>query len=541
MKPRELALAAALTLVCLLPFAGKALHVDDPLFVWAAQQIAAHPLDPYGFQVNWYGTPLPMFVVTKNPPLVSYYLALWATLFGWHEAALHLSLLLPALAVVWGTYVLALRFSAPPLLAALAALFTPVFLVSATTVMCDVTMLALWIWSLILWERGLRLAHTPSLGAAALLAGLCALAKYFGIALIPLLALAALQQRPKVGRPLLLLLLPLLMLAAYQYATTVLYGRGLLLDAAAYATEQQAQSPGQYLARSILGLSFTGGCAASLLLLSPWLWTRRQAAAGLGAGVAVAALVSTAWARASLQLEEVTAATLPLQVGLWAAVGLGVLALAAADLRSTRDGVSLLLFVWVFGTFVFAAFINWTMNGRSVLPLIPAAGILAARRIGRQGPGRWPLRAALALSAALALAVTWADFGLAESAKQAALRIERNYDGRTIWFQGHWGFQYYAEQAGERPVDLARSLVPAGAVVVLPLGNTNVAGMPEGSTRLLEKLSVAVPRWVGTMAPEVGAGFYVSLWGPVPFGFGATSPPGYLVQETVTDVSFMPR
>lgn len=546
MKPRELALAAFLGAACLVPFAGKALHVDDPLFVWAARQIASHPLDPYGFNVNWYGTPRPMSEVTKNPPLASYYLALQASLFGWHEAVLHLGLMLPALAVVCGTYVLALRFAAPPLLAALAALFTPVFLVSATTVMCDMIMLALWVWSLILWERGLRLAHAPSLVAAALLAGLCALAKYFGIALIPLLALAALQQRRKVGPHLLLLLVPLLMLAAYQQATAVLYGRGLLLDAAAYATEQQAESPGQYLARLVCGLSFTGGCAASLLWLSPLLWTRRQAAAGLGVGIAVAALASTAWARVNLHLEDVTQPVVALQIGLWATVGLGVLALAVTDFRSTRDGSSILLLTWVLGTFIFAAFINWTMNGRSVLPLIPAAGVLVARRIGRrrngrQEVGRWLLRAGLAAAAVLALVVAWADSRLAQSARDAALHFARAYDGRTVWFQGHWGFQYYAEQAGARPMDLARTLVRAGDVVVLPLCNTNVAGMPEGSSRQLEKLAVAVPGWVGTMAPEVGAGFYVSLWGPLPYGFGATSAPVYVVHEAVGDVSFASR
>ena len=47
-----------LVIGCLLllgPFLGKAVHVDDPLFVWAAQQICRHPLDFYGFSVNWYG------------------------------------------------------------------------------------------------------------------------------------------------------------------------------------------------------------------------------------------------------------------------------------------------------------------------------------------------------------------------------------------------------------------------------------------------------------------------------------------------------
>src|SRR6516164_8039620 len=53
---------------CLLPFVGKAYHIDDPLFVWTAQQISQHPFDFFGFDVNWYATRQPMAAVTQNPP-----------------------------------------------------------------------------------------------------------------------------------------------------------------------------------------------------------------------------------------------------------------------------------------------------------------------------------------------------------------------------------------------------------------------------------------------------------------------------------------
>src|ERR1022692_3832133 len=54
-----------LALACLLPFGGKALHMDDPLFIWAAKQITRHPFDPYGFSVVWYGNRMPMSEVTQ--------------------------------------------------------------------------------------------------------------------------------------------------------------------------------------------------------------------------------------------------------------------------------------------------------------------------------------------------------------------------------------------------------------------------------------------------------------------------------------------
>src|SRR5271165_4610895 len=104
-----------LTLVCLLPFSGKAFHADDPLFIRTAQQITKHPLDPYGFPIVWYEYQKPMSRVTQNPPLASYYMALVGLVAGWSERALHVGFLLPALGVIVGTYHLALRFTRKPL------------------------------------------------------------------------------------------------------------------------------------------------------------------------------------------------------------------------------------------------------------------------------------------------------------------------------------------------------------------------------------------------------------------------------------------
>ena len=148
-------LLAVATLACLLPFSGKPFHMDDPLFVWTAQQIAQHPLDPYGFHAVWYVTDMPMSAITKNPPLSSYYAALVGLVAGWSERALHLGFFIPALAVVLGTYRLAGRFTTSPLIAAAATLVAPGFLVSATGVMCDVLMLAFWIWAVIFWLEGM--------------------------------------------------------------------------------------------------------------------------------------------------------------------------------------------------------------------------------------------------------------------------------------------------------------------------------------------------------------------------------------------------
>src|SRR5262249_11545191 len=115
---------AILLLFVFAVFLGKAFHIDDPLFIWAARQIQTHPANPYDFSVNWYGAPMPISDVTKNPPLASYYMALAAAIFGWSEPAVHLAFVAAAIAVVIGTYLLAARLCSHPLLGTVAGILT---------------------------------------------------------------------------------------------------------------------------------------------------------------------------------------------------------------------------------------------------------------------------------------------------------------------------------------------------------------------------------------------------------------------------------
>ena len=74
----------------LAPFLGKPLNVDDALFYLDRGHIAVAPLDPYGFDVNWYLTTMPMAGVTKNPPGATYLLAAAGLLLGWSHVAVAL-------------------------------------------------------------------------------------------------------------------------------------------------------------------------------------------------------------------------------------------------------------------------------------------------------------------------------------------------------------------------------------------------------------------------------------------------------------------
>jgi len=265
----QAAVLTAAVLLLLAPFAGKAFHIDDPMYIWAARQILDSPADFYGFQVNWEGYMAPMAEVMQNPPGVSYFIAAASTVAGFGEYGLHIAFLIPALAAAFGTLALARRFTASPLLASLVAIATPVFAVSASTVMSDVLMVAFWVWSIETWVSGTDKGDHRRLAIAATLAGLGILTKYNAVSLFPLLAAYSLMKR----RPghLLWLLFPALMLLGFEAATAEMYGRGLFSKAAAYSSMIKGLLATGAAEKGFTGLLFAGGSCRRLFSSGPFL------------------------------------------------------------------------------------------------------------------------------------------------------------------------------------------------------------------------------------------------------------------------------
>jgi 4-amino-4-deoxy-L-arabinose transferase-like glycosyltransferase len=542
-----MALLAAVTLGLLLPFIHKAFHIDDPLFLWTARHVQVRPMDFYGFPVNWYGREMPMAEVMKNPPLTAYCLAGAAMFVGWGETGLHLAFLVPALAVVFGTYLLAKELCSRPVLAALLAALTPVFLLSCTSVMCDTMMLAFWVWAVLLWREGTKEHSVAKSLAAAVLMSLCALTKYFGISLIPLLAVYAMRfPGARWRRWLGPLLLPVLVLGAYQWYTGRLYSHGLLTDAAGYAQWERVQKGPGFYAELLVGVTFVGGCLAPLLFFTPFLWSQR--ALTIGALVALALLVPAVLAghigRFQLETDDGFKLDTILQQIVFIFGGLCALALAITDWRDHRDADSLLLVLWYLGTFTFAGAVNWTVNGRSILPMAPAMGILLVRRLGL-GKGWLPAptkRGILWLvlpAMALGLTATWSDYALAGAAREAAREICEKFGrpGQQLWFQGHWGFQYYMELHGAKPLDFYKTIAHEGDRIATPFVASNLHDLDPVGTRLAAR-NYSASWLLATLDKALGAGYHSSVVGPLPFAVVGRQWETYGMYELPKEVRF---
>jgi 4-amino-4-deoxy-L-arabinose transferase-like glycosyltransferase len=514
------------------PFLAKPFNIDDPLFLWAAHQIQAHPGDPYGFNVNWYASVTPMSVATENPPGACYYAALAVKMFGWSEPALHGAFLLPALAVILGTWRLARRLCGQPLLAACATLFTPVFLVSSGTVMSDVLMLAFWVWAVVFWVEGLEADDYGKLSVAGGLIALSMLSKYFGVALLPLLAAYSLVEKRRFGPWAGCLLIPLAAMCAYQWITHALYGRALMTETIEYTAFAKGIVGQSRFTSALLALAYTGGCLAVSAFFLPLVWRRRSAVWFAGGLILIGAAVwwQNGLLRPSIPLAGAARLFTELQTVFWIVIGISVLVLTGADLRRHRDGLSLLLCLWMLGTFGFAAFCNWTVNGRSILPMAPAVGILLARAWeARQAEERasWPsaVVAALGLAAVLSFCVAWSDMQVAQTSRQSARETFAKFHPKSgkLWFQGHWGFQYYMDLLGGAALDMTHPALKTGDILVVPIHNCYIFEPLPEVAETLAVIRVPGPRWLTTWSADVGAGFY-SFPGPLPFAFGQVPP-----------------
>jgi 4-amino-4-deoxy-L-arabinose transferase-like glycosyltransferase len=520
----------AATLACLLPFLGKAFHIDDPLFIWTARHVVSEPFNFYNFNVNWSGREEAMSTAMQNPPLAAYYLALVGVLLGWSEIALHAGFLLPALALVLGTHRLARRFCAHPLAAALATLATPVFLVSSTSVMCDTMMVAFWVWALIFWTEGMAENKPVKLWISALLIAASGLTKYFGFALVPLVAAFSVAERRKLSSWVACILFPLIVLALYEWWTRKLYGRDSLLDGLQFA--QQAQSgrgAGSPLYTKVLvELSFIGGSMILLLFSAPFLWSRRLLAGGTAALLLLGAalVVHKKLAAFDLVQDGHTKWLFVVEFTLFVTTGGGIMLLAISDLWRNRTAESLLLFLWIAGTFVFVLNACWQISGRYLYPMLPAVSILLIRRMewrnwlhdrNRLGLFGVPL----AMSLAIALTVTWGDFKLANSARKASAYIQKETaasPSSSVWFEGHWGFQYYMQNQGAKAFDFRHQPHGSNDVLVLPMKNCNVFYPPPAQFVPWFQFDCEPSKCLITMNDDAGAGFYSDFMGPMPFG-----------------------
>ena len=303
-----------------------------------------------------------------------------------------------------------------------------------------------------------------------------------------------------------------------------------------YANERTAKGMVDHFDNTLIGLSFLGGCFPVALLLMPMIGKRLLRIGVPIFAVGIAILIYSRGSIAGHSFVGVDGID-PGLVIQFCAFSLAGICLVIACLKEISKGVnhdSVFLLLWFFGILVFVFYLNWTINARSFILLVPVAGILLSRRleewVGDRGDYKVKISyALLGIAALIAVATTHADFIWAGTARVAAKEITTKYNKLgNVWFQGHWGFQFYMEKLGAKPVNFRGDDIQPGDFVIIPLNNTNLEQLNH-QFNLVEVLDFSSDSFFVTMNLEHNAGFYASVWGAMPYVVEKNSIERYLI------------
>ncbi|MGH7789345.1 MAG: hypothetical protein ACRERC_20915 [Candidatus Binatia bacterium] len=459
-----LAVAAALTLLN----AWKPLTIDDPAYYACAQQIARDPFDPYGYMLFWYEHPQNGFDIMM-PTGLPYWLSLPLRLFGDRPVVVKLWLFPLAVLFVGSFHALCRRW-APGVerpLTAMTAL-SPLVLPSLN-LMLDVPAQALALAALLLLVQACERGSLLRALAAGAVAGVSMQTKYavlLGPGVLLLYGLSVRRMRlglaaAAVGAAVFL---------AWEGLIALRYGESHLLHHAQWI-RAVAATKADLLAALIGNL---GGVATPVLLLGlvGLGWSRRALlAAGVAMGLGYGAI-----AAGPPLTPFVVCGLFGVAVVLVGAAVIWRLARSPAETEQGADGVTRFLCLWLaveIGAYFFLAPFPATrrvMGTALVLTLL--VGRLAARSAWSRGR-RGVVTAVATAGVLLGLLVFAVDFRDAVVQRQAIARIAERARAAAVadvWYVGHWGFQYYAERAGMRPVVPGQSQLRAGDWLVKPEG-----------------------------------------------------------------------
>ncbi|MBI2061477.1 MAG: hypothetical protein HYT87_17190 [Nitrospirae bacterium] len=506
-RTRRLAHLAALAVLVTILSALKPITLDETAYHAAAAQIARAPLDPYGFVLFWLQSPLPANH-SILPPVSNAWWALGLRILGDHVPAWKLWMFPFNFLFVLGLHGL-LRRTCRGLETTLLWMtsLSPVFL-PAFGLMLDVPSMALAL-------TGLNLLMTPGQRGSVRRASLAGL--FFGLAVqtkysaFVLLGAGCLHTVlfGRIRRGVAAAVIASTLFLSWEVFTYVKYGESHFLHPILHGYPIHVE-PWPHFIRPLF--VFTGGLLA---LLAPLGFL----GLGLPGWVSVALMASTAlvyavvgvfpeaampWATrfhiAETHFSLIRRLFAGLGMVLWGTILAGAVRGMAWDaahrgwraFRRASRRSEIFLFAWlaaeIVGYFALSPFpaARRFMGMAVVVTMI--LGRLACVRRGR-GASAFLLPCAAVLQILLGLAYAGVDEMEARSHQRGVALakdwIEQRDPAPSVWYTGHWGFQFYAERAGMQPIvpehsmeksylDLPpASFIRAGDWLVIPDGSVS--------------------------------------------------------------------
>ncbi|MBI4395777.1 MAG: glycosyltransferase family 39 protein [Elusimicrobia bacterium] len=498
------------TVAGLLPFVGRPVFVDDHAHFKEAIDLAARPASPYRMgrgELGWEKGALP---TESNPPLYFYFMAAVTKMAGPETWKAHLAMMPFHLLALLCFYRLARRYVRHALWATLLWFTAPHFWLTANSLLLDGLLAPFMLAGLVSWIKGWEEERPAWLAAGALLLGMAALVKYTGILSLAAAAIWTISEgRNKTSFRWLFLLIPAVLLTGWMFWTRALYGESHLLATA----KASVMLPSMDQVISLM--TFSSGSTTGLLLALLWFLTARRR---MGLAVLGAALMGGAALGWGIPVG--------LQIGFWMGAFL----------------------LWLFFIYPGKATRGWSFlilwAGVGLAGLLGARGWLCARYFVIVGPTlvlltvmglenrasawmesrnfRWTALAFLTLLGGM---LALADSARARVDVETARAVEewagQNGAGTTVHYPSALlsGLSHYLDEKTGRPLDPGAPTRP-GDVIVLPERSLPRAFFPQiTNPSLLARWEFRTWNPLRTLDSPSRAGFYGSIWGPLPFSF----------------------
>ena len=460
----------------------KPFHIDDAAHLAIAHWIGMHPLHPMSGIIYWDGIAEPIST-TNQPALYFYLLALWGSLFGYSEAAMHVLQSFFLLAVVLLFYRIAHR-----LVPSNAMLLTAIFTLGPSVVvgqnlMLDIPLLSIWLvfFDMILIhddqhsDNGRRFIAASSACAAGLLI------KYSSLMLLPIL-IAVIGQR-RQWRQLWVVSIPVGTLAAWCLFNYFDYG-GIHIAQRTASDGNGLLTVGQRATAWIITLGAIMPVGPILAVRSvPMLRSRAPAVYGIVTATfcLLMAAVVFDWL-GDIGSDRVLRAMFLANASAFGLTVLSCLPRRPATWLSPPPGQEsmLVLLLWIGGHFAFYCLFAPFMAVRHLMLVLPAFLLIGALQWPRHLP-RGDALFGLAATISLTVGLGWADWRFAAFLRDEVQTIQTTLPQNShIWFAGHWGWQWYAMQAGFLPVDSRHLAFQAGDFFVEPrnVAHRSIVGLP---------------------------------------------------------------
>ncbi len=444
---KQYVLLATIVLAGILPFASRAVFMDEHIYIQIARAAQTNWLFPQETPKLFFGMRYANFADHTHPPVAEYYLAfLYWLLGGFREVPFRILFSIFPITAVLAFYHLARRFTPHPFVVSLMFAFSPAFFVYSPTLMMDIPMLAFLLAGFALYfsyvEGRPRLLPLASIcfilaagtGYTALVPMAC-----FGVSLVaarrPLKEIAAVAAAPVV-------------VSFWLLMVTVHFG-GFPLT----RTVQYYASQGSAVKNVLATLSFLGA-----VVICPWPFEGGRRVFVL-ASIAVASLLSVlvSWPGLGYRMWFIALA----------ASGLAILVRFAAGVRhllaSGRNSGEGFLLLWLPATLLFFIAAADMINARYILLSVPPLLLMLFRETTNRR-----LLFTLIPTGILSIGLAYADFTFVNSYRDW---VEQNVpalqqQGFHVWSGAESGLRFYLERRGAVSLAAADDQAAPGDLIV---------------------------------------------------------------------------